>query len=66
MSRSKPCAHSTCPKPPCSCACPRRSCVVTPAKVASKPRSRASAGCSSKTTLLRISVSFTLAEGKRR
>jgi hypothetical protein len=36
------------------------------AKDASKRPSRASAGCSSKTTLLRISVSFTLADGKRR
>lgn len=66
MDRAKPCRHSTCTKRRSSCACRPPSCACTPVKVASKRPSRASAGSSSKATLLRISVSFTLIDGKRR
>lgn len=66
MKRIEPCEPLTSTKPPRGCACRPRCCACMRAKAASKRRSRASAGCSSKKTLLRISVSFTLDDGKRR
>lgn len=66
MSGGVPCAHSTWRKPRASSACRPPSCASMPAKADLKRPSRASAGYSSKTTLPRISASFTLAAGKRR
>lgn len=66
MTRTKPCARMTCTKPPLCCTCRLPCCAVTRGKGVSKRRSPASAGSSSKRILLTISVSFTLADGKRR
>lgn len=66
MKRTEPCERSISMERPRGCTCRPPCCVCTHAKAASKPRNRASAGCSSKRTLLRISVSFTLDDGKRR
>ena len=66
MKRTEPCERSTSMKQPHGCTCRPPCCACTHAKAVSRRRSPANAGCSSKKTLLRISVSFTLDDGKRR
>ena len=66
MKRAKSCSRVTCTKRRPSYTCRLPSCGCMRAKGVSKQPSQGSAGCSWRTTLLRISVSFTLADGKRR
>lgn len=66
MAGGEACGPMTWRRPLASSACRLPSCGFTPAKAGSARPSRASAGCSSRTTLPPTCAGFTLPAGKRR